>query len=121
MNLPTRSTLCFAGCGATVPYRTSRRVYCHSCREIKRRERYLRAAAAQRRKRGVPEIKGRVIQCARCRCDVVLNRNPKAKYCPACYLIENGIDARRRSERKRATVEGREYLNAWHRRARVED
>jgi hypothetical protein len=70
----------------------------------------------QRRKRGIPKIKGTVIACEGCGAAVTLNRRADTRFCRSCYLAKNGAEARERSAAKRATPEGRDYLNRWHRK-----
>lgn len=103
------------GCGKIVQCRTNPRICCDECKIERKRASARVAMERQRRKRGVEQVKGRVIQCARCGGDVVLDRSAKAKYCASCYRIENGLDARHRSAKSRATPEGRAYLAKWHR------
>lgn len=118
---PIKFTVCMAGCGAAVTYRTSPRVLCDNCRKARRAESARQAAANQRRKKGVPQVKGSKINCHRCGVAVTLNRRADAKYCRPCYLAANGEDARRRSREKALTPEGREYTNRWQRMKRATD
>lgn len=115
---PLKMGQCHAGCGKTITYRTTPRVSCEECKPSRKRASSAAAMERQRRKRGVPEVKGRTIRCKGCDCEVVLNRNATAKYCPTCYLVQNGKEARQRSERRRSTAEGRSAHNEWARRHR---
>jgi len=112
---PLKTTTCFAGCGATVEYRTNPRVCCPPCKVAGRLENTRRAAEKQRRKRGARKLKGSVIQCQVCAVDVVLSGSFRAKYCRPCYLANNAAEARERSQAKRNTEAGRAYFNEWHR------
>lgn len=115
-----RLTPCI-GCGVMVPYRTTNQVCCEPCSKARRRETLRKAAERQRRKRGIQQVKGTVIHCERCRCEVVLNRNADARFCRSCYLAKNGEEAKGRSAKKAATPEGRAYANAYQReRARTD-
>lgn len=118
---PIKLTACLSGCGSQVEYRTNPRVYCLPCKLRVSREAARRSMEEQRRKRGIPHIKGRLIQCQICGADVVLNRKADTKYCKPCGLAKNAFDARARSVKRRATAEGRESLNAWHRNRRKAD
>lgn len=122
MNTPKRSVSQAAvkngtclGCGKPVQYRTNPRICCDECKIERKRASARAAMERQRRKRGIEQVKGRVIQCACCKCDVVLNRSVRAKHCADCYRVKNGLDARHRSEKKQATPDGRAYLAGWHR------
>ena len=94
-----KETVCAAGCGVAVYYRTNPKVFCSDCRLRIRAEQARTAVAVQRRKRGVPEIKGTIIQCQRCGTDVVLNRSAKAKYCKSCAVAASRDRARDRVNR----------------------
>lgn len=114
-----KETKCFGGCGLTVHYRTTPRVYCEPCKIERKRASSRVGMEKQRRKNGIPAIKGTSIKCEKCGIDVVRNRNAQAKFCRPCYLICNGAESVARSAAKRATTAGREYANAWHRQQRA--
>lgn len=118
---PIKLTTCTAGCGTPAVYRTNPRVLCGVCRLERRADSARKAAAKQRRKKGVQQVKGAKINCQRCGVVVTLNRCAGAKYCRPCYLAANGEDARRRSREKAATPEGRAAANRWQRRKRATD
>jgi len=75
----------------------------------------------QRRKNGVPSVKGMVIACQKCGVAVTLNRRADAKFCPPCGRATNNADSARRSAKKSATHEGRAYANNWQRERRLSD
>jgi hypothetical protein len=118
---PLKQTTCLAGCGTAVTYRTNPRVCCEPCRIARKAESARQAAATQRRKHGIPQVKGSKISCAGCGVEVTLNRNAGARYCRSCYLKANGLDARLRSKAKASTREGRDATNAWQREKRRKD
>jgi hypothetical protein len=91
---PLKETVCHAGCGKAVQYRTNPRTYCSDCRKRIRAEQVRQSMAAHRRKIGVPEVKGTIIHCERCGAEVVLNRSSAAKYCKPCS-VEAGRDRAR--------------------------
>lgn len=116
-----RFTHCHAGCGRIVEYKFSKKVYCDDCRVARRREVYRRAAEKQRRKNGVPEVKGTKFNCARCGAECTRNRSLIAKYCSGCYRAINSAASPARSAAKRATESGREYHREWSRARRASD
>jgi hypothetical protein len=118
---PLKDTTCHAGCGAVVQFRTNPCVYCAPCKTEKTRASARASMELQRRKRGVPKVKGTVIACASCCENVILNRNADTKFCRPCAVIENSKGSPARSAKKRATTEGRDYANSWQRQRRASD
>lgn len=118
---PIKFTDCHAGCGTQVKYRTNPKVCCETCRVSRKREQARLGMDRQRRKRGVPKIKGKIIPCTRCGCDVVLNRVALTKYCRPCYVETTRQAARIASATRSTTPEGRAYVNEWQRRKRARD
>lgn len=82
--LPSKITECFGGCGAMVTYRTNSRVYCSSCKIKNKRESARRAAEKQRRKNGIPQVKGATLVCEACENDFVSSSGGRVKWCPGC-------------------------------------
>lgn len=120
-----RLTTCHAGCGRTVEYRFSPRVFCSDeCRLSKRREVYRKAAEVQRRKRGVGPVKGTAARCERCGGEY-LRQVAHGRYCDPCKAEVPRDRARRVSAELRASAEGREHRNriiaGWARRRRDRD
>lgn len=96
--LPSKITECFGGCVALVSYRTNARVYCSSCKIKNKRESARRAAEKQRRKRGIPKVKGETFTCQECATSFVATSKSRAKYCcEECYRSANGRESRARS------------------------
>lgn len=93
---PLKEARCAAGCGAVVLYRTNPRILCPTCRPHRRAAQVRASVATQRRKRGVPEIKGKEIHCARCGNTVTLNRSTRAKFCAPCRVLDARERARHR-------------------------
>lgn len=118
---PAKIIACYGGCGTLVEFRTNPRVCCRICKSDRKRASARISMEKQRRKRGIPKVKGQEISCARCQAVVILRRNKRAKYCAACYRIVNDQEAPKRAAKKRRTAEGREYQNNWHRQRRKID
>lgn len=118
---PIKITFCHGGCGSQVEYRTNPRVCCAACKA----RRTLAIARAsmdrQRRKRGIAKVKGVIIACSRCRCDVVLNRNRGTRFCSPCARENDRERARRSSSTKHGTPEGKQYERDWQRHKRATD
>lgn len=115
---PVKFTQCLGGCGAQVEYRTNPRVYCQPCKVSVTRESARRAMEAKRREQGVPQVKGRVIQCETCGTDVILNRNADTKYCSSCGLEKVKERARRVSRERKGVPGSRDYHNQWYKAKR---
>lgn len=112
---PLKFTDCFGGCGAKVPYRTTSRVYCASCRSAKKKESWRRAAATQRRKHGVQEIKGKTFSCEICGSDFIATSKSRAKFCSECRY-EAGLRRSREWSAIRGSDDTRkERFNEWYR------
>lgn len=92
------------GCGVPVHYTTTRRVCCPACAAERKRASARVAMEKQRRKRGVPKIKGMIIACATCGAAVVCNRRI-ARFCRPCVL-EAGRDRARRVSREKSRARG---------------
>lgn len=115
------TALCHGGCGCEVEIRTTPRVCCPNCRIERKRASARSAMERQRRKRGVPRVKGRETTCQSCGICLILNRNAATKFCRPCYLKANAADAPMRSARKRATESGKQYHRQWQKRRRAAD
>lgn len=76
---------------------TSKR--CTDCTKAHRLKVVGASVARQRRKRGIPEVKGTVFQCAACGCDVARNRSLRAKFCDPCRVEAARDRARERVNR----------------------
>ena len=100
--LPSKITECFGGCGTLVSYRTNARVYCSSCKIKNKRESARRAAEKQRRKRGIPKVKGETFACDECGDEFVATSKSRAKWCEGCR-----IEVPRRLARERAFADDR--------------
>lgn len=96
---PLKDGLCHAGCGAAVQYRTNPKIICSDCKPEWRARQTRAAAETQRRKKGVPQTKGKQIACHGCGKTVTLNRSTRAKYCPDCALTASRDRARTRVRR----------------------
>lgn len=118
---PVKTTACFGGCGATVEYRTTPRVYCPACKLEHKRASARVAMEKQRRKRGIPEVKGQVAACVDCGRSFERQRNAKGARCAECGLERGRARARESSARKLKTAEGRDYLNSWFKAKRKAD
>jgi hypothetical protein len=118
---PLKETVCFGGCGVAVFYRTNPRVCCSTCSRNRTLERARCSMERVRRRRGVPRVKGRLINCIRCAAIVELNRNVSTRYCAPCKIETDRQQARAASRRKAATSAGREESNAWRRRKAAAD
>lgn len=112
---PLKATVCYGGCGVVVQFRTNPKICCPSCQRERKNASARIAMEKQRRKRGVPEIKGSTIECVRCGTLVIRIRSARAKHCATCAADVYYERARRNSRNKRQTAEGRAYFNAWHR------
>jgi hypothetical protein len=118
---PAKPIECFGGCGITVEFRTNPRVYCPKCKLKRKRASARVAMEKQRRKRGVPLVKGTTTPCDMCERPFERNRNTRAKYCPECAPLHYAELARCGSRAKRETAAGRAYANAYEsRRKRVD-
>lgn len=96
--LPSKITECFGGCGDSVPYRTTSRVYCESCRIKNKRDSARRAAEKQRRKRGVHKVKGETFACEGCGEGFEAKSGRNTRFCSdECYRVVNGREAAQRS------------------------
>lgn len=71
-------------CGSAVFGRTLHKQYCTACRDARTRQTDVRAAEKQRRKRGVPKVKGATLKCAECRTDFVASSGGRTATCEAC-------------------------------------
>jgi hypothetical protein len=118
--IPVRLTTCQAGCGATVAYRTNAKVSCAACKVSRKRESMRLAAERQRRKHGIPQIKGTLIDCAICARPFERSQI-RSKYCPSCAPEHYAEKSRQFAKAKHATQEGKDYLNAWFRNKRRTD
>lgn len=110
-----------SACGAPVFGKTRHKKFCADCMSVRRAEQLRRIAETARRKRGVPQVKGTVINCAECGCEVTLNRRADTKYCRPCYLKANGMQARDRSRARFASETGRKHAYAYQRERRISD
>lgn len=118
---PLKETNCYGGCGAHVQFRTTPRIYCPPCKVARRKAVTQAAAEVQRRKRGVPKVKGSTIACARCATVVVLNRRADAKFCKPCALEVTRERSREVSRAKAGVPGSRDYHNAWYAEKRRTD
>lgn len=118
--IPSRTGACM-GCDAPVEIKTTPKVCCLACSLKRKRESARKAMERQRRKRGVPEIKGTIVECLRCGCGVVRSRREATKFCEPCRQ-EN---ARARSRHVMATIAERPavraYQRAWQNARRKKD
>ncbi len=112
-----RLTTCRGGCGQMVEYKFRPWVLCDACRPLRKRERDRRNAEAARRRRGVDEVKGTEAACDRCGA-AYTKMVVHGRYCGHCREAVALERARRTSEKKRSTAEGRKALNAWARAAK---
>lgn len=110
---PVKITECFGGCGTTVPYRTTSRVYCGACRVAKKRESQRAAAEKQRRKRGVAKIKGAPFTCIECGIVSVATSGNAQKYCAACAKAVDLRNSRKSSLSRSADPKRKENFNRW--------
>lgn len=83
-SIPQKLTSCLGGCGEQVPYRTNSRVYCQSCKVERKRESSRIAAEKQRRKNGIPKVKGETFLCENCSQSYVVTSKSKPRYCSGC-------------------------------------
>lgn len=112
---PHKITDCLGGCGAKVPYRTNSRVYCSDCRAIAKREKDVRAAEKQRRKKGIPKVQGEIFPCAECGCAFTATSKSRAKYCPECRPIVSLRHSNASSKRRITDPARRDRFNEWFR------
>lgn len=116
-----RLVYCHGDCGTQVESRTTPRVYCPSCRINRKRASSRIAMERQRRKRGVLAVKGSIKPCEDCGAAMILNRNAKARCCPACRA-QRVLERSRSVARSRKGVPGAwDYNNAWARSRRKSD
>ena len=115
---PLKETVCHAGCGAQVHYRTNPRVYCAPCQHQRKLARARATAERRRRALGVAPVKGTEILCKRCARPFV-RKGIAAKFCPPCRPLHQLEIARAASRMKAATEEGREYTRQWFRQKRA--
>lgn len=114
--ISSRAAPCLS-CGVEVECKTNPRKYCGRCKLEAKRVGARVAMAAQRRKRGVPLIKGNVVQCMDCGTALECNRRVR-KYCEICSVEAARERARIASKARRDSPDGREYTNAWQRNRR---
>lgn len=118
---PIKFTTCHGGCGTQVEYRTTPRVYCPPCKVETVRAAARVSMEKQRRKRGVPQVKGRAIRCELCNTEVILERNAGAKRCPPCAAAKVLDRARKVARSRTGTADGWKYATAWEKRRKAED
>lgn len=81
-----------------VSYRTNARVYCSSCKIKNKRDGARRAAEKQRRKNGVPQIKGVMFACEECGETFKATSGSHIRFCSReCYRAVNDREAIARS------------------------
>jgi hypothetical protein len=107
--IPLKNGPCAAGCGIIIQYRTNPKVLCADCRASRKAEQSRLSMERQRRKRGVPEVKGTERPCEGCGRPIVLQRNAATKWCGDCAILASRDRARKSSAAKFATPEGKEY------------
>lgn len=96
---PNKITKCHAGCGADVEYRTTPRVICSNCKAARKREQSRKGMERQRRKRGIPKIKGKTKSCIDCGKEFTLDRCDRKVRCVKCQEEFNLEKAREASWR----------------------
>lgn len=116
-----KQTPCIADCGTLVLFRTNRHVLCRPCSALRKNERARISAHKQRRKLGVPRVKGVLKSCARCSCLFELNRNAHALHCSSCAYEHSLEKARVSSRRRAATAEGRAAASRYTKKKRETD
>lgn len=119
LKIPSRFSVCIK-CGSPVESRTAPRKHCESCAAERKLLSSRNAMEKQRRKRGVAKVKGTSISCGQCGTEFVRD-GIRAKFCQPCGEMRSIKEARRNSEKKRNTEEGRAYLNSWQRARRKSD
>lgn len=119
--IPLKNTACAGGCGIIVQYRTNPKVLCVDCRTRRRAEQARIGMEKQRRKRGVPEIKGQVAACVSCGVEFTRNRNAKAMRCGSCAAERSRARARAASLARKASPEGHSRHTAWYKAKRLSD
>lgn len=111
-------------CSKLVPCKaTNGRVYARRCDEcaftaLRRKQRA--SMATQRRKMGIPLVKGTVIQCSVCSNDIVLERCASRKFCEPCALERSRERAREVSRARRSVPGGYRYQYEWSKKKRRE-
>lgn len=112
---PSKITECLGGCGALVPYRTNSKTYCEHCRLEKKRASYRAAAEVQRRKKGVPKIKGTSFICVECGCESIATSGNVQKYCSGCAKAVDLRNSRKSSSARSSDEARRNNFNKWFR------
>lgn len=84
-------------CGVDVPGRTRHARRCDECRNVAKLARYRAAADVQRRKNGIPKVKGETFTCDCCGNSFVATSKSRAKYCEPCRPQVALIRARKSS------------------------
>lgn len=117
---PIKFTICHAGCGATVKYRTNPKVSCEACKIERKRQSSREAMTRQRRKKGISAVKGETRQCAVCS-QAFEARQHKSRYCPTCAVEVPRQRARDVSRKKTADGSGAAYAKAYYDRKQKSD
>lgn len=71
-------------CGADVYGVTAHRQFCNECKEKRKRDRHIRAAEKQRRKKGIPKVKGATFTCEECGAGFAPTSKSRQRYCCEC-------------------------------------
>lgn len=108
-------------CGILVFGRTMHKQFCQDCSAERKRISRVKAADRQRRKKGIPKVKGEAFFCAECGCEFIATSKSRAKYCVECRDVVMLRNANESSRRRTSDPERRDRFNAWFRaRGRVD-
>ena len=107
-------------CGAKVFGRTLHKQYCEACKASRHKDTQLRAAEKQRRKNGIPKVKGEEFPCQECSQSFVATSKSRAKYCVECRAIVSLRASNDSSRRRVSDPVRRDRYNEWV-RDRVSD
>lgn len=101
-------------CGGIVFGRTRHKQYCEQCRYARKLEQYRSAADKQRRKMGVPKVKGETFRCRECCSEFIATSKSRAVYCADCRPIVSLRHANISSARRSENEGRRKRFNAWY-------
>ena len=112
--------VCMAGCGASVPWKTTKRVCCDSCKKKRKRESSRKAMEKQRAKRGIKKVKGLPASCIDCGSEFVRYsiRTVRCKDCQDKYTTAR---TRTESAKRKTDSSRRNRYNEWVRCKRKSD
>lgn len=109
--LVEKYTACMV-CGTQVSYKTNARVLCVECRTQRRREQARESMTLQRRKRGIPQVKGTSKPCVDCGVTMIVG-GIQRKRCDSCAEIRRIEVARERSRRVPLNPDWKATHDAW--------